>query len=157
MTPSLTSPVKSGVRVCSGPISAHIASYRAKLEDLGYSLAMVLYYLRLFAKFDLWLLRRKRRLWRLNEKDASCFLKLLHARHPALYRGSRSALRRLLKLLRDAGVLAPKKESIPNSAAQRLANKYRVFLKDERGLDRATIYNYSRHIDRFLAEHFGAG
>jgi integrase len=67
------------------------------------------------------------------------------------------ALRRLLKLLREVGVVAPKSESILNSPAQRLANEYRVFLKEERGLDRATIYHYSSHIDRFLAEHFGTG
>jgi len=145
------------VRLCGGPLSTYIASYRAKLEDLGYTPTTVLYHLRLFAKFDLWLLRRRRRLWRLHEKDADRFLKRLHARHPAVRHGSRSALRLLLKLLRDVGVVAPKSESIASSPAQRLANEYRVFLKEERGLDRSTVYHYSRHIDRFLNEHFGAG
>jgi integrase/recombinase XerD len=111
----------------------------------------------LFAKFDLWLLRRRRRLWRLNERDADRFLKRLHARHPAVRHGSRSALRLLLKILRDAGVVAPKSESIASSPAQSLANEYRVFLKEERGLDRSTVYHYSRPIDRFLNERFGAG
>ena len=157
MTPSLTSPVKSGVRLCGGPLSAYIASYRAKLEDLGYTPKTVLSYLRLFAKFDLWLSRRRQRLRRLNEKDADRFLKRLHARHPAVRRGSRSVLRLVLKLLRDVGVVAPKREPIASSPAQRLANEYRVFLKEERGLDRSTVYHYSRHIDRFLNEHFGAG
>ena len=157
MTPSLTSPVKSGVRLCGGPLSAYIASYRAKLEDLGYTPITVLSYLRLFAKFDLWLSRRRQRLRRLNEKDADRFLKRLHARHPAVRRGSRSVLRLVLKLLRDVGVVAPKREPIASSPAQRLANEYRVFLKEERGLDRSTIYHYSSHIDRFLEEHFGAG
>ena len=157
MTPSLTAPVKSGVRLCGGPLSTYIASYRAKLEGLGYTPTTVLHYLRLFAKFDLWLLRRRRRLWRLNEKDADRFLKRLRARHPAVRRGSRSTLRLILKLLRDVGVVAPKSALIASSPAQRLANKYRVFLKEERGLDRSTVYHYSRHIDRFLNVHFGAG
>jgi integrase len=65
------------------------------------------------------------------------------------------ALRLVLKLLRDVGVVAPKSQSIAIGPAQRLANEYRVFLKEERGLDRATVYHYSRHIDRFLAEQFG--
>src|ERR1019366_3499240 len=133
MTPSLTSPVKSGVRVCGGPLSAHIASYRAKLEDLGYTPITVLYHLRLFAKFDLWLLRRRRRLWRLNEKDADRFLKRLHARHPAVRCGSRSTLRLVLKHLRDVGVVAPKREPIASCPAQRLANEYRVFLRKNEG------------------------
>jgi Zinc-binding dehydrogenase len=34
------------------------------------------------------------------------------------------------------------------SPAERLANQYHLFLKEERGLDCATIYNYSRHVDR---------
>jgi integrase len=126
------------------------------LEDQGYTPGMVLYYLRLFVKFDLWLLRRKGHLWRVNEKDADWFLKRLRARHPAVYPGSRSAIRLLFKLLRDVGVVSPQRELIASTPAQRLANEYRIFLQKKRGLDRATIYNYSRHIDRFLAERFGS-
>jgi site-specific recombinase XerD len=155
MTPSLTSPVKSGVRVSDGPLTTHIASYRAKLESLGYTPSRVVYHLRFFAKIDLWLLRRKQRLWRLNEEKVGKFLAQLRKKHRAGYRGARSGLRLLLGFLRDGGVVAPKSEPITTSPSQRLADRYRAFLKIERGLDRATIYNYSRHIDRFLAEHFG--
>jgi hypothetical protein len=52
MTPSLTSPVKCGVRICAGPLSPHIESYRAKLEGLGYKPTQILYHLRFFAKLD---------------------------------------------------------------------------------------------------------
>src|SRR5215471_13497470 len=89
MTPSLTSPVKCGVRISGGPLSPHIASYRAKLEGLGYRPAQVLYHLRFFAKLDLWLLRRKQRLWWLNEKKVDKFLKRLRARHPTVCHGLR--------------------------------------------------------------------
>ncbi len=157
MTPSLTSPVKSGVRVCSGPLIAHIASYRAKLERLGYVPAQVVYHLRFFAKLDLWLLRRKQRLWWLNEKKVGQFLTQLRHKRPAGYRGARSGLRLLLGFLRDIGVVAPKSEPIASSPSQRLADRYRAFLKEERGLDHATIYNYSRHIDQLLTEQFGTG
>jgi integrase len=157
MTPSLTSPVKCGVRICGGPFSPHLASYRAKLEGLGYTPARVLYYLRLFAKLDLWLLRRKQRLWWFNEKKVDGFLERLRAKHPSVCRGAPSALRVLLTLLRDIGVVAPKRESVATSPAERLANQYRVYLRERRGLDRATIYDYSRHVDRFLAEQFGSG
>jgi len=157
MTPSLTSPVKSGVRVSDGPLTAHIASYRTNLESLGYAPSQVVYHLRIFAKIDLWLLRRKQRLWRLNEEKVEQFLAQLRKKHPAGFRGARSGLRLVLSFLRDGGVVAPKSEPIASSPSQRLTDRYRVFLKEERGLDRATIYNYSRHIDRFLAEHFGTG
>jgi len=157
MTPSLTSPVKSGVRVSDGPLTTHIASYRTKLENLGYTPAQVIYHLRFFAKINLWLLRRKQRLRWLNELKVGQFLAQLRNQHPAGYRGARSGLRLLLSFLRDVGVVAPKSEPIAGSPSERLANKYRVFLKEERGLDRATIYSYSRHIDQFLTEHFGTG
>jgi site-specific recombinase XerD len=157
MTPSLTSPVKCGVRLCAGPLSPHIALYRAKLEGLGYVPAQVLYLLRFFAKLDLWLLRRKQRLWQLNEKKVDEFLNRLRAKHPAICHGTRSASRLLLTVLRDIGVVAPKREPVATSPAERLANQYRVFLKEERGLVCATIDNYSRHVDAFLAEQFGSG
>jgi integrase len=157
MTPSLTSPVKSGVRICDGPLSPHIASFRAKLDGLGYTPARVLYHLRFFAKFDLWLLRRKQRLRWTNETKVDLFLERLRKKYPGVCRGAPSALRLLLSFLRDIGVVAPKSKPTASSPSQRLADRYRAFLKEERGLDGATIYNYSRHIDRFLTEHFGTG
>lgn len=147
--------MKSGVRLCDGPLSPHIASFRARLEGLGYTPAQVLYHLRFFAKFDLWLLRRKQRLRWLNEKKVDQFLDRLRNKHPGVCRGAPCALRLLLTFLRDLGVVAPKKALVASSPAQRLSNEYRVFLKEERGLDRGTIGNYSRHMDRFLVEHFG--
>jgi hypothetical protein len=157
MTPSINSPVKSGVRVSNGPLAAYIAPYRAELESLGYVPAQVVSHLRLFAKLDLWLLRRKRRLRWLNEEKVEQFLAQLRRKLPAGYRGARSGLRLLLGFLRDVGVVVPKGKPTANSPSLRLADRYRAFLKEERGLDCATIYNYSRHIDQFLVERFGTG
>jgi integrase len=131
--------------------------YRTKLEELGYTPAQVLYHLRFFAKLDLWLMRRKQRLWWLNEKKVDQFLERLRIKHPTVCRGAPSALRLLFAVLRDRGLVAPKAEPVATSPAERLANEYRVFLEQERGLGRATIRNYSRHVDRFLAEQFGGG
>jgi integrase len=145
------------VRIGAGPVSPHIASFRAKLEGLGYTPAQVLYHLRFFAKFDLWLLRRKQRLWRINEKQVDQFLNRLRHELPGVCRGAPSALRRLLTFLREIRVVAPKRAPVADSPALRLADEYRLFLKKERGLDCATIRNYSRHIERFLGERFGTG
>lgn len=157
MTPSITSPVKSGVRFSSGPLSPHIASFRAKLEGLGYSPAQVLYHLRLLAKFDLWLLRGMQRLWWLNENKVDQFLDRLRRKQPGVCRGAPSLLRRLLIFLRERHVVAPQRTPVASSPAQRLANEYRQFSEQKRGLDRATICNYSRHVERFLHQCFGTG
>lgn len=133
----------------------HIASYRAKLESLGYRSTQVLYQLRFFAKIDLWLLRRKQRLRWLNEQKVGQFLTQLRKKHSGVCHGARSALRLLLGFLREIGVVAPKGKPILSSPSHRLVDRYRAFLRTDRGLDRATIYNYSRHIDLFLTEHFG--
>jgi site-specific recombinase XerD len=119
--------------------------------------AQVLYHLRFFAKLDLWLLTRKQQLWQLDEKKVDKFLKRLRAKHPTVCHGAPSASQLLLTVLRDIGAVAPKREPVATSPAERLANQYRAFLKQERGLVCATIRNYSRHVDRFLAEQFGSG
>jgi site-specific recombinase XerD len=119
--------------------------------------AQVLYHLRFFTKLDLWLLTRKQRLWQLNENKVDKFLKRLRAKHPTVCHGAPSVSRLLLTVLRDKGVVAPKRGLVATSPAERLANQHRVFLKEQRGLDCATICNYSRHIGRFLAEQFGSG
>lgn len=112
--------------------------------------------MRFFAKLDLWLLRREQRQWWLNEEKVGQFLAQLRHKRPAGYRGARSGLRLLLGFLRDIGAVAPKSEPMVSSPSQRLADRYRAYLKEERGLDQATIYNYSRHIDQLLTEQFGA-
>ena len=157
MNISISSPVKSGVRVCNGPLMAHIESYRARLEGLGYSAAMVLYHLRLFAKFDSWLERKKQRLWLVNENDTDSFLHQCRIKYPAACRGAQSTLPLILQVLREAGVVAPRKMPKTSSPAERLINEYHLFLQEQRGLDAATICSYSRHVVRFLAEHFGTG
>jgi hypothetical protein len=66
----------------SWPSHKAIASYRAKLEGLGYMPAQVLYHLILFAKLVLCFLTRKQRLWQLNEKKFDIFMRRFRAKHP---------------------------------------------------------------------------
>lgn len=158
MTPSIDSPIKSGVRVCNGPLCPHIASYRGKLEELGYRPSYIKSHLQRFAKFDLWLKRRRRwgPLWRLDERDVREFLHQLRRELPSRFCGTPISLRMLLAHLRDKGVVSPQSKAFTQTSGECLATKYRAFLKEERGLDKATIYNYSKHVDRFLAEKFGS-
>ena len=145
------------MRFCNGPLSPHIVSFRAILEDLGYSPAHVLHHQRLLARFDHWLLRRKQRLWWLNENEVDQFLDVIRRKLPGACRGAPSLLRRLLSFLRERRVVAPKRTAVASSPAQRLVAEYRQFSKEKRGLDRATIGNYARHVERFLRERFGTG
>ena len=63
---------------------------------------------------------------------------------------------RLLAILRAEGV-APPANPIARTSAESLADEYRCYLSNERGLRNATINNYARHVDQFLNERFGRG
>ena len=78
-------------------------------------------------------------------------------KNPSVCRGAPSLLRRLLAFLREQRLVAPNRKSIAGSPAQRLANEYRDFSMEKRGLDHTTIDHYSRHVQRFLDVHFGTG
>lgn len=157
MTPSITSRVICGVRVAGGPLCVHLETYRARAEQWGYKPHMILFRLRHIAKLDLWLTRKKRSIGELNEETITLFLTELRRRQPRTVRGARITLRQLLQVLREGGVVPPRIERNATCPALRLADEYRDFAKEQRGLVAATVYNYARHIDRFLLEKFGHG
>ena len=157
MTPSITSRVICGVRVAGGPLCVHLETYRARAEQWGYKPHIILFRLRHIAKLDLWLTRKERSIGDLNEETITLFLTELRRRQPRIVRGARITLRQLLQVLREGGVVPPRIERNATCPALRLADEYRDFAKEQRGLVAATVYNYARHIDRFLLEKFGHG
>src|ERR1700751_2090961 len=110
--------------------------------------AQVLYHLRFFAKLDLWLLRRKQRLWQLNEKKVDKFLNRLRAKHPTVCHGTPSASRLLLTVLRDMGVVTPKREPVATSPAERLAQNQTPFLPGTRRIYLGRIALEKRPLSR---------
>jgi len=122
---------------------------------LGYKPDQIRFRLRHIAKLDLWLVRKKVSLRDLDEETVASFLAQLRRRRPRNGRGARTTLRQLLQLLRDSGVVPPRLELKAACPALRLADEYRCFAREQRGLVAATVYNYARHVDRFLLEHFG--
>jgi len=139
----------------SGPLPRYVKAYITLLQGQGYQPRTVREHLCLIANLNRWLVRTGRTPRDLNESVVGRFLKR-HLRRRKAWCGALPALCRLLGLLRAAGV-APPAKPIPRTAAQRWADDYRRYLAEERGVDGATIYNYARHIDRFLSERFGAG
>ncbi len=158
MTPSTRSRVECGVRVTGGPLCVHLETYRARAEQLGYKPHMIRCRLRHIAKLDLWLVRKKIPMRKLNEETLATFLvELRRRRQPCNVRGARMTLRQLLRVLRESGVVPARVEPKAACPALRLANEYRDYAKKQRGLVTATVYNYARHVDRFLLEQFGHG
>ncbi len=135
----------------------HLETYRARAEQWGYKPHIIRFRLRQIAKLDLWLTRKKRSMSDVNEETVATFLAQLRRRQPRNVRGARITLRQLLRVLRESRVVPPREEPKAACAALQLASEYRDFAKEQRGLVAATVYNYARHVDRFLLEQFGHG
>ena len=157
MTPSITSRVECGVRVAGGPLCEHLETYRARAEQWGYRPHMIVFRLRHIAKLDLWLTRKNRSICDLNEETTNVVLAEWRRQHPRNMKGVRMTLRQLLQALRESGVIPPRRKPTAACPALQLADEYRGFAKEQRGLVATTVYSYARHVDRFLLEQFGYG
>jgi integrase len=132
----------------------YVECYTALLEAQDYKPKTAICHVQLFTGLSRWLLRTRRTVCDLNENVVEQFLM---DSPPGLRRwaGGRRALCRLLGLLRAGGV-APPATPRPRTPAQGLADDYRRYLSEERGLDSSTIYHYARHSEKFLSECCGA-
>ena len=154
MTPSFAQ-LKTVRGLDCGPLARHVETYVTLLQEQGYQPRTVREHLHLIAHVNRWLVRTGRGPRDLNEPVLARFLKH-HWRRARSDYGAWPALCRLLGILREAGV-APPAPAKPRNPAQRLADDYWTYLSGARGLDRSTIYHYSRHSETFLTERFGCG
>lgn len=138
----------------SGPLNPFIEDYVAALRGRGYRFRTIREHLCLFANLNAWLAGNDVALCDLDEHALERFAKR-HLRRRRGSSGERPALLRLLGILRGAGVTPPARALAP-TPARSLADSYRLFLREERGCADATVFNYARHIDRFLDLLFGA-
>jgi site-specific recombinase XerD len=139
----------------SGPLCRHIQPYIAHVDEQGYKPGTIRYHLQLMANFNRWLVRTGRGLRDLNETTIETFLRRQFGQR-TWQAGERPALLRMLCILRETRA-TPQAKALQLTPAQTLAAQYRQYLAKERGCSDWTVGNYSRHIDRFLAQRFGAG
>jgi len=136
------------------PLCPYAAPYITLLQEKGYQPRTIREHLYLIANLNRYLARNDHRLRDLNEKLVGRFLRR-HLRRRKSSAGELPALYRLLGILRNAGAIPPAKLVAP-TPAQRLAANFRRYLLEERGCSDWTVENYGRHIDRFVAQRFGA-
>lgn len=137
-----------------------IPELRRVLREEHYRAKTITLKMGLVAKLDRWLTQQKVSLNDFNPALGGRFLEFLRTHHPAASQGAKDTLQRLLSLLSQAGIIGTQrlvKESRPVSAAERFTCNFRNYLKLERGPDDHTIYNYSRHVLRFLSDFFQGG
>jgi site-specific recombinase XerD len=149
-TPIIPAKILEALR--NSPFGAHVECYVTRLRDQGYTANTITSHAHLFSRFQRWMKRRGCDLGDLNDQIVHAFLK---RRKRNSHDGAPQAFRRLLGILRAAGATPPA-EPPSRTPAQRIAGDYREYLRMERNLAPQTVENYSRYVEKFLVDRFGA-
>ena len=146
---------RAPLRMREGPLGAYVDDLARQLREEGYARASVRYALQLVADLGRWMARRKIVAGQLTPEHFECYLQ--YRSRPRYCRsGDAAIVRRLLKLLREKGIVATA-APIERTPAQRLEDEFRQYLERERRLAPATVFLYVPFARRFLAECFADG
>jgi integrase/recombinase XerD len=145
-------------RAPEGPLAAHIRPFARSLREQGYGLDSTHRQVLLAMCFSRWLEKQGISLRRLSSDHLPRYLRY-RARQVRPCRGDAAALWHLLDFLRGRRVILPEKKvsARPLTPAQRCTQGYEHYLREARGLARATIVNYVPFIRSFLQDRFGDG
>ena len=141
--------VFSAHKLCKqdGPLGPYFDSYEAEMRGNGYARHTREVQIRLIADFSCWLAKRR---IQAREISAELFRPYLRtrSRRRRPTRNDRSALQRLLELLRRQGVVAAP-ESPVTTPAERLQREFRLDLRQERALAATTQSAYTAFVSEF--------
>jgi integrase/recombinase XerD len=140
-----------------GPLAAYLSPFAKSLSFQGYSQRHLLREVMLAARFVQWINETRVVSNCVTSEDTSRYLRYRHRRRRA-NRGDAVALSRFIAFLRDKRVIpAEKGQPTQLTAAERSAQAYGRYLREDRALATATIINYVPFIRDFLKDRFGNG
>ena len=128
-------------------------SFAAQLLKEGYVRESIRVQIKLVCDFGFWLKRVRVPLYEVAPEHAHRYLRY-RKRKGATGRSDSAALKRLLRLLHDRGVIA-EVEHI-HSPVDQAVEEFVSHLCKERGLAAATIVNYRTVVQQFLSKQFGS-
>jgi site-specific recombinase XerD len=141
---------RTPLRMREGALGAHVDEFARQLSEQGYARASARYALQLVTALGRWMARRGIVAQQLTPEHLARYLqyrsRLRHFRS-----GDAAIVQRLLRLLREQGIVAPA-ALIERSPAQQLEEDFRLYLQQERRLAPATVPNYAQFVRRFLAQ-----
>jgi integrase/recombinase XerD len=145
-------------RAPEGPLATYIGPFARSLREQGYSPYSTHRQVRLAACFSRWLKQREVTVRSVTSDHPRRYLRY-RARQVRQCLGDAAALRHLLDFLRHEHVIPTEKKvsEPPLTSAERCAQAYEEYLREVRGLARATIINYVPFIRSFLNDRFGDG
>ena len=144
-------------RAPEGPLAAYIKPFAGSLRKQGYALDSIHRQVLTAVGFSRWLKRQGVALRSITSDHPPRYLRY-RAWRARPSRGDHAALCHMLAFLHGEGAIPDEKISArPLIPAERCAYAYEVYLREVRGLARATIINYVPFIASFLKERFGDG
>ncbi len=147
--------VLSGVP--DGPFAKHLRAFAVSLSQQGYTSHYLHRHVMLAARFSQWVKRRRLAARCVNSGHVSRYLRCRHRQRRAS-KGDVPSLRHLMAFLRDRQVIrAERVRAAPLVPAERCAQAYERYLRQDRALCRSTIINYVPFVRDFLKERFGDG
>lgn len=142
-------------RLKSGPHGQLIELYAARLVNDGLARHGTWRCLNLVGDLLTWITRSRARLTNLDERLVERYLKH-RARKQCIQPGDRAALKRLLAVLRDAGMIASAPLP-PITPEDQIFERFGDYLRQERGLAPKSIIRHLPVVRRFLREVCPAG
>ncbi|MGI0083679.1 MAG: site-specific integrase [Nitrososphaerales archaeon] len=135
-------------RMRGGLLGPYLGALAQRLNDEGYGHETAQRHLSIVAAFSDWL--RKYRV-PINEIDWKHTQKYIRQRSQRKRSGVPVALAQIINLLHEQGVIDPKRQGSERSKLAHI-EEYANYLRQERGLSRGTIQNYTRIAEHFLFE-----
>ena len=136
------------------PLRMHIDAVGQLLSQQGYTSSTAKYTMRLLADLSSWLQQHALTATDCNEQLTGDFLQdRYRCRRP--HRNDRAALRRLLKHLRDQGVIPIPVVETDTHACAPLVRDFQDYLLQQRRLAPTTVADYLDTVQRFFRERFG--
>jgi len=139
-----------------GPLAPYVNCFSELLQHQGYAPATSHLKVRLVADFSLWLSQMAIELHEVTAEHIQPYL-LYRVCHQRPRQDDAFALKQLLSLLHQKGVITVKPESGDITPAGQLTDEYALYLHHDCGLATATITHYVFFIRRFLTASFSDG
>jgi site-specific recombinase XerD len=145
------------LRAPEGPIAAYIKRFAESLSEQGYALGSIHRKVFIAACFSQWLKHQGVGLRSIVFEHPTRYLRY-RARQASPSRGDAAALSHLITFLRgECAIPAEKVSACRLTPVERCTEAYELYLREVRGLAKATIINYVPFVCRFLKDHFGDG
>lgn len=145
------------LRAPDGPLAPYIKRFATSLREQGYAADSIHRQVLIAVGFSQWLKRQEIVLPSITSEHPTRYLRY-RARRVRPVQGDAAALNHLLLLLRGHGAIPAEKIPVRRlSPVERCTEAFELYLREVRGLAKATIINYVPFIREFLKDRFGGG